>query len=84
MASNESSPQLAILKRSKRQVAVQIKSECCRVSNNGVSCGTEPQQLEEILKFLLDPEKSFDIEAADWCKSIIAGGIDFKDYAENG
>lgn len=75
MASSDSAPQLAILKRDKRQVAVLIKYDVGRSSGQ--------QQLDEILNYLLDPEKAVGFEAIDWCKYLISGGLPFSEYAEN-
>lgn len=76
MASSDSAPQLAILKRDKRQVATQIKNDLSRPSSQ--------QQLDEILNYLLDPEKPIGFEAIDWCKFLISGGVPFTEYAANG
>lgn len=75
-SSDQSHPQLAILKRGKRTVATQLKNDFGRPS------GT--QQLEEILNHLIDLDKPFDFEAADWCRYLIAGGVPFAEFLENG
>ena len=75
---NETTPQLAILKRSKRHVANQIKLDY----NSGRPAGL--RQLKEILNYILDPEKSVDFEVTDWCRHLISGGVSFQEYSENG
>ena len=78
LASGGGSPQLAILKRGKRQVATQIKMDY----SSGRSAGL--RQLEEILAYLLDCEKAVDFEATDWCRHLISGGVGFQEFSENG
>ena len=74
----DSTPQLAILKRDKRQVATLIKNDFGRASGSG------QQQLDDILNYLLDLEKPIGFEAIDWCKYLISGGLPFNEYADNG
>lgn len=78
--SSDSTPSLAILKRGKRLVASQIKQDYA--SARTADAGN--RQLEEILTFLLDPEKPVDFEATDWCRYLMSGGTSFTEYSENG
>lgn len=67
----------ALLKRSKRSVAVQIKSECLRQ--------TDSQKLLDLLDHLLNPEKPIDeYETLDWLRWLISGGSTFEEFARAG
>ncbi|KAL4222682.1 E3 ubiquitin-protein ligase ubr3 [Mactra antiquata] len=65
----------SLLKRSKRSVAVYMKTECSRQN--------EPQKLTDLLDYLLNPEKPIDdIETLDWCRWLISGGSTFEEFAK--
>ena len=70
----------ALLKRSKRSVAVSMKSECHKQADS--------QKLVDFLNTLLDPEKRGkqidDYETLDWCRWLIAGGNTFEEFAKTG
>lgn len=77
MGSNDSTTQLALLRRGKHHVAVQIKNEIARSTSGH-------QHLDDILNHFLDIGKSFDFEAADWFRHLISGGQPFSEYVETG
>lgn len=67
----------SMLKRSKRSVAVYMKTECSRQN--------EPQKLTDLLDHLLNPEKAIDdFETLDWCRWLISGGSTFEEFAKTG
>jgi len=67
----------ALLKRSKRSVAVSVKSECSRQNDS--------QKLIDLLDYLLNPEKPIDeFETLDWLRWLISGGNTFEEFAKNG
>ena len=66
-----------LMKRGKRPVAAYIKAECSRSSGQ--------QQLNDLMDYLLSPQKSLDdFERLDWCRWLIAGGTTFDDFAKTG
>jgi hypothetical protein len=67
----------ALLKRSKRSVAVHMKTECSKQH--------EPQKLTDLLDHLLNPEKPIDdFETLDWCRWLISGGSTFEEFTKTG
>ena len=67
----------ALLKRSKRSVAVHMKSECQKQ--------TDSQKLVDLLDHLLNPEKPIDeYETLDWLRWLISGGSTFDEFARTG
>ena len=67
----------ALLRRGKRHVARYFKEECSRPSGH--------PQLDELLDYLLDPNKKVDdFEIIDWCKNIIAAGMTFEEFRREG
>jgi len=66
-----------LMKKGEREVASYIKQQCCH--SGGVV------QLNELLDFLLDPSKGLDEhDRLKWCKSLIAGGVTFEEFAKTG
>ncbi|WAQ93484.1 UBR3-like protein [Mya arenaria] len=65
----------ALLKRSKRSVAVSVKSECSKQHDS--------QKLTDLLDFLLNPEKPLDeYETLDWLRWLISGGSTFEEFSK--
>lgn len=68
-----------LLKKGKRSVATYVQAECAR------SATARPENLHNVLDMLLDPLKTIDDwEVVDWCKSLMAGGTTFDEFASTG
>jgi len=80
MSSNDHTPQLAVLKRGKRQVATQLKNDFCRAA----SSSSGAQQLDEILNFFIDCDKPVEFETTDWCRYLISGGTQWTEFSDHG
>jgi hypothetical protein len=76
---------LQIMKKwdNKGELAHFIKEECLRPSSSG-----KPQQLTELLSYLLDPDKPLKdadkIELYDWLRWLVAGGTPYKEFEATG
>ena len=56
-----------------------VKSECLQRK------GQQKNHLNELLDYLLDPQKSLDdFGRLDWCRFLIAGGTTFDEFAKTG
>ncbi|XP_038076588.1 E3 ubiquitin-protein ligase UBR3-like isoform X3 [Patiria miniata] len=65
-----------LMKSDKRKVSAQLKTEIARNMGH--------QQLNELLDVVLNPRTSLDSsENLDWCRSLIAGGVAFEDFAKS-
>ena len=70
-------PAQVLMRKGKRGAAVYVKAECSRT--------TDPQQLNELLDTLLNPQKPIDeLETVDWIKWLIAGGKTPDEFASTG
>uniref|UniRef100_A0A8C6Q7G2 E3 ubiquitin-protein ligase n=1 Tax=Nothobranchius furzeri TaxID=105023 RepID=A0A8C6Q7G2_NOTFU len=67
----------SLLHWDKRSTAARLKAELTRTDN---SSGL--RQLQELLDAVLNPEKTADTEALDWCKCLIAGGEGFEEFCK--
>ena len=66
-----------LMKKGKLEVAAYIKAECNKPPGHA--------QLNTLLDYLLDPNKPLDdTDRLDWCRSLIAGGTSFEEYAKIG
>ena len=67
----------ALIKRGKRTVAQQLRAEFSRPE--------QQRQLNDLLNYWLDPHKALDSEETiEWLKVLIAGGVNFQDFANTG
>ena len=63
-----------LLRADKRKISTQLKTDILR--------RTGQQQLNELLDLVLSPKTSLDnSENLDWCRSLIAGGKTFEEFA---
>ena len=57
----------------------------CNSSNAGEPSRKEPQHLNALLDYLLDPEKDINNQdTIDWCRWLVGGGTSYEDFSQNG
>ena len=68
-----------LMKKGKLELAAYIKSECTDRAGHGGS------HLGVLLDYLLDPTKGIDDDdRLDWCRALLAGGVNFETFAKTG
>ena len=57
----------------------------CNSANTGEPSHKEPQHLNALLDYLLDPEKDINNQdTIDWCRWLVGGGTSYEDFSQNG
>lgn len=57
----------------------------CNSSNTGEPSRKEPQHLNALLDYLLDPEKDVNNQdTIDWCRWLVGGGTSYEDFSQTG
>ena len=57
----------------------------CNSSNTGEPSQKEPQHLNALLDYLLDPEKDVNNQdTIDWCHWLVGGGTSYEDFSQTG
>ena len=73
-----------LMRKGKRGAAAYVQAEC-NSSNTGSERSKEPQHLNALLDYLLDPEKDVNNQdTIDWCRWLVGGGTSYEDFSQNG